>query len=190
MYFMYPILSLCKNALHSTNSCRILKKIFIFCGHKAVRIVSNTIVKNTIGDVIKDEKYPEGICETCRRKANPQLIVDWSINNVKVNTRSNQNCDCDICERGRKTGPSKRKPGPKTVCGPELIKRTCLKCLSVIGRGLSHKCINTTLRVNMTGLVSEKPSVAEQFATELIQNKVTDMTVKAKQSNSRHWGPH
>jgi len=47
------------------------KKICIFCSHKAVRIVSNTIVKNTIGDVIKDEKYPEGMCETCRRKANP-----------------------------------------------------------------------------------------------------------------------
>ena len=68
---------------------------------KQIVVTKPHIVQSTIGNVLTDKKYPVGICDKCRKRSNPESIVDWSLNHVKVHTQAKEWCDCQICQRGR-----------------------------------------------------------------------------------------
>ena len=98
----------------------------------------------------------------------PQLYQFERIN-VKTPTRGNP-CECLICCIGR-LKLTEKHPLETTKTEKKMSDRRCSKCLSLIGKGLSHQCSTVQSRQNLRSLAANDGKVAEQIASSTITNK-------------------
>lgn len=156
-------------------------KVCLYCGQKTNEKLSlDWIVKRIKFDFdLSDRRIPKGICSSCRNCVvrtgiEPKSSENWNEIIVTPDTRSKHSCSCKICNIAKQQGrPMKRKPGPPADSPPVKIK-VCDKCLTVIGKGLSHKCTSVSLKNNVLQKISSEVKVGEQIASHVIRDKLED----------------
>ena len=180
-------------ATHEENRNRVC----IVCFEKAKYDVTNVIVERIKKYFIEnysldDSVLPKGICSKCR---NDLLEISQGKKDITVLpdthdfsslfpfvrlTATRQDpfpvCHCQMCDVARCKGTDvpKRKPGrpssleQKPFIPRQSIVKICTSCYSTINRGLSHSCNVSTLRNN----VSEIVTTEDQRSKDLIAGKL------------------
>ncbi|XP_047129267.1 uncharacterized protein LOC124809287 [Hydra vulgaris] len=133
----------------------------------------------------EDERTPIGICEGCRSTLRRTLdgkevvmprLYDFETINVR-RPASGLICDCIICQVGQlKLNESHplEKVRKMTTSEEKAVNKNstsdhrCSKCLSVLGKGISHECTEAKFRENMRFLASNDSTVAQQIAASAI----------------------
>ena len=145
-------------------------KICVVCLGKAKRTLTPNLIDglnrftSLFNDISPDdEKVPTGICENCRKLLKQKecgkapdkdfrIPTDFTFNSV-VNVNSDHPCNCTLCKIALSVGGLFTKSNqPKKVTKtekPSEEKRLCGKCLSVMGKGLSHACNDHTALENL-----------------------------------------
>ena len=136
-----------------------------------------------------DKRVPTGICDLCyvilksKLKGKAQnsefkIPENFHFTDVIISKDSeNKQCNCLLCELASVKGKSKTsliestkslKIDEKSKSIPE--KRLCPSCFSVLAKGFSHVCNDTTALDNLITLKEKKPVLAEAFAAYIIKN--------------------
>ena len=139
----------------------------------------------------------------------PFDLSDLSFPNIPDNELAvKQNCPCSICLIAKETpanspikfgGRNQRSnppsagrpvnpdpvpvPIPKPLFAEAKPVKMCDKCLTVLGKGISHVCNLTTRRENMKKLQDEDPRGAEIAAAKVVEQKIAD----AKEGGSKNF---
>ena len=142
---------------------------------------------------IQNEMYPTALCITCRlaltamnkdednpKRKLPPLLDYKNFRPPTPNTRSSgdQPCKCTVCTISRMdcceyTPYAKKHSNPvggikKTPASP--VKRTihfCSRCLSVIGKGMSHTCNKSSRNNNLCGLLENTSPKTRSILTAI-----------------------
>ncbi|KAJ8671264.1 hypothetical protein QAD02_002523 [Eretmocerus hayati] len=152
-----------------------------------------------------DPKLPCVICDVCktqlyRRKGNPEIQVskpDYSkFVPIKMSLRSSEVCVCRLCGIGRYQGMYNfayedphgvelRKDGihaNKSEMRISFIEKECAKCLSIIGRGLSHECTESTRIRNLKDLLSSSSGRSRGI---VVSSKLRELADKRDETTSK-----
>ena len=163
------------------------KSVCFLCLQKCDRTLS-LFVQQRITHIFKqefnfdDDRIPQGICNGCRsslqridqgsesNKSVPKLF-DFTSITLKPITRGSEICECLICRIAKlklnEVHPLAHKEGAscetgKAVISPSTSEKLCGNCLSVIGRGLSHKCSQVTKLDNIKKILETDDKIKER----------------------------
>ena len=139
-----------------------------------------------------DPRLPTGICGTCKNDLNNndrgikrdlKFPTDFSFENdiiiPKTRSKKSSPCDCKLCQISSKKGfdlhpvldtkfdTFSQKQNLKTENETSL---SCTTCATVISKGVSHVCNDTTLLENWKVLAEKKPIVASALAIHVVKN--------------------
>ena len=172
------------------HDCR--QSVCFFCFSKCDRHITD-FIKERILDIFsgnsidfKDDRVPLGICNSCRAMVqkhgkgdrNFPLPKPHDYNKVIIRpkTRRLDSCNCLICQVGKLKGHSTKL----TFLTNQDLKETsssfdklCSNCLSVVKRGITHVCSQTTKYENLKKMIATDSRTAEKFASSVITQKVS-----------------
>ena len=176
------------------------KVVCLLCMQKAksMRGISS-VIHDTIKEHVLEEydandpRLPSVVCQTCftvlheyrrgcfRRKI--QVFDSANLKPLKPTTRSQESCDCTVCEIGRSTFQSpcdvhvQKRPSVGRPTNHQPEKRcpikVCNLCLSHIARGVSHSCTQTSKTDNLKKFVDNSPQQSkDHLASRIIKEKM------------------
>ena len=141
-----------------------------------------------------DPRLPTGICGTCKNDLNNndrgikrdlKFPTDFSFENdiviPKTRSKKSSPCDCKLCQissnKGFELHPILEKKIDSFSLKHENNLRNenettpaCSVCQTVISKGVSHVCNDTTLLENWKVLAEKKPIVASALAIHVVKN--------------------
>ena len=161
--------------------CR--KSVCVICMKKGDQELTENY-KSTIPQQIQkdldfnDERVPLATCISCRSQIGnlcdgkttvvPKLYHFETIL-IKPATRFSNVCECLLCQIAKLKGKEKHPFSKFQESEPKLpqqasqnAEKRCTKCLSIIGRGLSHNCTLGTRHENLRKIAAADPVGVEQ----------------------------
>lgn len=182
----------------SHDDCRLSVCVLCFKKGKQLRKITaeqEKIIKKYISPKfdLSEAKYPCVICGTCRiqllscgkEKKFENVYVSHHLKklpNLPTITRSsgNSQCKCIVCyiakqspiTQSKSNGISKKVEQTKSK-STFKAEKMCNYCLSIIGKGLNHRC-NTSSRCKNLGILmnSSLPTTKEHITSAVIKDKV------------------
>lgn len=175
-------------------------------GFECINEAQRDIIENHVisGLSLLDERLPTVLCVSCRITINKYRNNDFSVslkdtiydysklNSLQTVTRTSPTCSCVICYIGRSTPFSKvtntenMRPiqscrgRPRTQSDPPTAIKICSACLTPIGRGIAHSCLNSDRVNNIKLLIDNSPTKTdEKIASSILNEKhISDNVIR------------